>query len=173
MAMVALIRGLNAGGHRTFRPSLLAAELAHLGSVNIGATGTFVFRKNVSRVRLQEEIRGRLPFASDVMICSAQDIAGLVSIDPFRSCPAEPGQIHFVSLLLTAPRKSPHLPMQLPSGAEDWVVQILARHGRFVAGIHKREMRAIRYLGELDTVFGVRATTRSWSTILAIAKALG
>jgi len=40
MASVVFLRGVNVGGHKTFRPSVLAKELTHLGLVNIGAAGT-------------------------------------------------------------------------------------------------------------------------------------
>jgi len=41
VALVVFLRGVNVGGHRTFRPSVLARELEHLDAVNIGAAGTF------------------------------------------------------------------------------------------------------------------------------------
>jgi uncharacterized protein (DUF1697 family) len=34
-------------------------------------------------------------------------------------------------------------------------------------------MKAIGYLGALEKVFGVPATTRNWNTMMAIAKAAG
>ncbi len=45
MAVVVFLRGVNVGGHRTFRPSLLAKELHDYDVVNVGAAGTFVVRK--------------------------------------------------------------------------------------------------------------------------------
>ncbi len=36
MALVILLRGVNVGGHRTFRSAALARELQHLDAVNIG-----------------------------------------------------------------------------------------------------------------------------------------
>ena len=42
MALVVFLRGVNVGGHRTFRPSLLARQLEPYGVVNVGAAGTFV-----------------------------------------------------------------------------------------------------------------------------------
>jgi hypothetical protein len=33
-------------------------------------------------------------------------------------------------------------------------------------------MKAIRYLGELENVFGAAVTTRNWNTILSIARIL-
>lgn len=40
MALVVLLRGVNVGGHRTFRPTMLTEELKHLDAINIGAAGT-------------------------------------------------------------------------------------------------------------------------------------
>jgi hypothetical protein len=37
MAIVVFLRGVNVGGHRTFRPSILARELSDYYVVNVGA----------------------------------------------------------------------------------------------------------------------------------------
>lgn len=173
MSLVVLLRGVNVGGHRRFRPSQLAAQLQHLDAVNIGATGTLVIRRHIGRDELRLEIARRLPFDSGILICDGRDITRLMSMDVFAGCPVQRDLIHFVSLLSRTPRTGPQLPIELPAGEGKWVVKILARHGRFVVGIHRREMRAIRYLGELDRLYGSPVTTRSWSTMTAIAKALG
>ncbi len=39
MALVVFLRGVNVGGHRTFRPSLLARALSRYDVVNVGAAG--------------------------------------------------------------------------------------------------------------------------------------
>ena len=57
MALVVLLRGVNVGGHRTFRPTKLAAQLRHLGAVNVGAAGTFVIRQPVTRAQLRADRR--------------------------------------------------------------------------------------------------------------------
>jgi hypothetical protein len=41
-----------------------------------------------------------------------------------------------------------------------------------VLGLYRREMKAIGYLGQLDKIFGVPATTRNWNTITAISRIL-
>ena len=66
MALVVLLRGVNVGGHRTFRPSVLAGRLKHLDVGNIGAAGTFVGRRPASRAGVRREFAGRLPFAGDL-----------------------------------------------------------------------------------------------------------
>jgi hypothetical protein len=77
-----------------------------------------------------------------------------------------------VSVLSKRPRSAPSMPMSLPSSGQ-WLLKILARDNRFVFGVYRRHMKAIGYLGTLDRLFGVPATTRNWNTITAIAKVLG
>ena len=62
MALVVLLRGVNVGGHRTFRPTTLSGQLKHLDAVNIGAAGTLVIRQPISQGQLRAELARRLPF---------------------------------------------------------------------------------------------------------------
>src|SRR3970040_890978 len=52
VALVVLLRGVNVGGHRTFRPTTLTKQLKHLDAVNIGAAGTFVIRRPIKKTQL-------------------------------------------------------------------------------------------------------------------------
>jgi uncharacterized protein (DUF1697 family) len=171
MALVVLLRGVNVGGHRTFRPSRLAEQLKHLDVVNIGAAGTFVVRRPIGRTALRAEFAGRLPFDATIMICQARDIVGLMSLDYFSGYAVRPDVVRFVSVLSRAPRSAPPVPMSLPATGT-WLVKILARENRFVIGVYRRRMKAIGCLGTLDRIFGAPATTRNWNTVGAIAKVL-
>ena len=77
------MRGVNVGGHRTFRPAALAKQLRHLDAVNIGAAGTFVIRQPVTRAQLRTELARRLPFDAEVVICQGREIVGLMSQNHF------------------------------------------------------------------------------------------
>lgn len=171
MALVAFLRGVNVGGHRTFQPSLLAKELAAFDVVNVGAAGTFVVRKQIGQAKLRAEILQRLPFQAEIMICPGSDIIKLASSDPFENEPSGPDIVRFVSVLAKRPRVLPALPLSLPPGNE-WGLKIVAVDGRFAFGVYRRVMRAITYLGQLDKRLGVSATTRNWNTITAIVKIL-
>lgn len=61
MALIVLLRGINVGGHRAFRPKLLAQELGAFDVVNIGAAGTLVVRNPGSRAHLRAALRSTLP----------------------------------------------------------------------------------------------------------------
>jgi uncharacterized protein (DUF1697 family) len=170
VALVVLLRGVNVGGHRTFRPTVLTEQLKHLDPVNIGAAGTFVIRRPVTRTRLRAELARRLPFDAEIMICEGREIVGLLS-HPCAAQPVRSGMVRFVSVLARRPRSAPETPMRFPAGGQ-WLLKVLAREHRFVLGVYRRHMKAIGYLGTLDRIFGVPATTRNWNTITAIAKVL-
>src|SRR5215470_980862 len=102
MALVVFIRGVNVGGHRTFRPSILAKELSDYGVVNVGAAGTFVVRKPGSRVGFRAELKRKLPFEAEVMLCDARDIVRLESENPFGPEWSRPDIVRFVSVLSKA-----------------------------------------------------------------------
>jgi uncharacterized protein (DUF1697 family) len=171
MALVALLRGVNVGGHKTFRPSLLAQDLRHLGVVSIGAAGSFVARGATDRKELRAEISRRLPFDAEVVICSGSDVLRLASGDPFAGQVDLQDVVPFVSVL--AKRRPPVAPMPLDLPASGpWGVRILAHRGQFVVGLYRREMKGIAHLGRIEQILGVPATTRNWRTMLAIARVL-
>ena len=171
MALVVLLRGVNVGGHRTFRPAALAGELEHLGAVNIGAAGTFVIRERVGRARAARRA-GPAPSLRH----RDRDLRGPgdppADVARRGRAPAAPtGIVRFVSVLVRDPIETPALPLQLPPSGQ-WLVRILLRDGRLVVGEYRRHMKTIGYLGTLDRIFGVPVTTRNWNTMTAIAKAL-
>jgi uncharacterized protein (DUF1697 family) len=171
VALVVLLRGVNVGGQRTFRPSVLAEELKHLEAVNIGAAGTFVIRRPIGRTQLRAEIARKLPFDAEITICQGREIIRLMSQNPFAQLRMQPGIVRFVSILSKRPRSAPSMPMPFPSSGK-WLLKILARDNRFVFGVYRRHMKVISYLGALDRLFGVPVTTRNWNTITAIAAVL-
>lgn len=171
VATIIFLRGVNVGGHRTFRPSILANQLSQFAAINIGAAGTLVARKQASQARLRSELTKRLPFNTEVMLCRSRDLLAAASQNPFDSQPPSSGLVRFVSVLAKVPRALPALPLQIPSEGK-WLVRILSRHNRFLFGCYRREMKAIGHLGSIDKLFGVPGTIRNWNTIGQILKIL-
>ncbi|MGO8996590.1 MAG: DUF1697 domain-containing protein [Polyangiaceae bacterium] len=171
MARVVLLRGVNVGGHRTFRPAKLARQLEHLDVVNIGAAGTFVVRAPVTRGELRAELARRLPFVAEIVICEGHELTRMVAEDPFAKEPLRPDVVPFVSVLSRRSRSAPATPVTFPPKGR-WLLRILAAEDRFVFGLYRRHMKVIGYLGTLDRLFGVPVTTRNWNTVKAIAGVL-
>lgn len=168
MSHVVLLRGVNVGGHRTFRPAELARQLAHLDVVNIGAAGTFVIRRPVTQSKLRAELAARLPAGTEMVVCNGREIARLMSADHFARRSMRRDVVRFVTVLSRSPRSGPSLPMRFPASGP-WLVKILARDGRFVVGMYRRHMKTIGYLGKVDRLFGMLVTTRNWTTMTTIA----
>jgi len=171
VALVVFLRGINVGGHRSFRPTKLAEALTHLGAVNIGAAGTLVLRSRITQAQARAEVARKLPFVAEIVVCQGRDIAGLISKNPFEGQSVRPGVVCFVSVLAQRPRLTPSTPMRFPPTGQ-WLMKILARRNRFVFGMYRRHMKVIGLLGSLDRLYGVSATTRNWNTMAAIAKVL-
>jgi uncharacterized protein (DUF1697 family) len=171
VASVAFLRAVNVGGTNRCQPALIAKQLAKFEIVNIGAVGTFVVRENVSESALRAALARKLPFKCEIMICPARDIIKLTSKDPFSRQPSGPEITHFVNVLHKRLRTLPPLPLSLPSD-NDWLLKIITIQDRFVLGLYRRQMKAIGYLGKIEKLLGVPATTRSWSTIEKVATIL-
>src|SRR5438067_2034169 len=171
MRRVVFLRGVNVGKANRCQPAVIASQLSKLGVINIGAVGTFVVRNDVSESALRTAIAKKLPFKCEIMICPARDIIKLASKDPFAGQPSGPDITRFVSVAAKQLRTPPPLPLSLPSD-DDWLLKIIAIQRRFVLGLYRRQMKAITYLGKVEKIFGVAATTRNWNTIQKIVQIL-
>lgn len=171
MALVVFLRGVNVGGHRTFRPSALAKEMRAFDVVNVGATGTFVVRKPGPRARFHAELRRRLPFETEIVLCDGREVIRLETENPFAGPPPDPGIVRFVSVVSKANPRSTSFPYRLPPTGE-WLVQLIGSEKQFIFGMYRRHMKTIGYLGQIDRLLGAPATTRNWNTILAVARIL-
>jgi hypothetical protein len=181
MTLIGFFRGINVGGYRSFRPSLLAKDLAAYDVVNVGAAGTLVVRKPGSRAKFLAALRRKLPFPAEIAHCTAADLIALEKTNPFgadlsgpdaaRQNPARRDIVEFVSILSKTGRGKVSPPVAIPQTGE-WFVRILGSKNRLVFGHYRRQMKSIGYLGQIDDLFGAPATTRSWSTICSVLRIL-
>jgi len=173
MRRVVFLRGVNVGKGNRCQPAVIASQLSRFGVINIGAVGTFVVRKDVTESALRSAIAKKLPFKCEIMICPAREIIKLASKDPFTGQPSGEKITRFVSVLTKPlPRPLPlNVPHWLPS-PDNWLLKIIAIQDRFVLGLYRREMKAIGYLGKIEKLLGVPATTRSWNTIQKVVQIL-
>jgi len=170
MSSVAFLRAVNVGTANRCQPAFIAKQLAKFGVINIGAVGTFVVRENVSESTLRNAIAKKLPFKCEIMICPARDIIKLASQDPFAQHASDPDITRFVSVAAKRPAHPP-LPLSLPS-EDEWLLKIITIQDRFVLGMYRRQMKAISYLGKIEKLLRVPATTRNWNTIEKLVRIL-
>ena len=171
MQWVVFLRAVNVGGANRCQPAAIAKQLAKFGVVNVGAVGTFVVREDVNESTLRAAFARRLPFKCEIMICPARDIIKLTSKNPFARQPSGENITRFVNVLAKRLNSPPSIPLSLPSN-DNWLLKIIAVQDRFVLGLYRRQMQAISYLGKIEKLLGVPATTRSWNTIEKVAEIL-
>lgn len=172
MALVVFLRGVNVGGHKTFRPSALAKELADFDAVNVGAAGTFVIRKAVGERLLRAELSRRLPFEAEFMVCPGRELTDLARGDAFPAEPSGEEIQRALSVLAARPRAVPELPLRRPAD-DTWQVQVMAVTGRYALSVWRRVGKRLLYPNEVvEKALGVSATTRNWNTVAAICEIL-
>ena len=103
---------------------MLVRELGAYDVVNVGAAGTFVLRKSVSRANFLAELRRKLRFDAEVALCEGSDLIRLEMENPFGTEPSRPDVVRFVSILSRAGRSKACLPIAIPEDGE-WFVRIL------------------------------------------------
>lgn len=173
MAAVVFMRGVNVGGHNVFRPAAFAKELSAFEVVNIGAAGTFIVWKKVSRATLRAELLRRLPVKAEFMIYPARDVVELMSADAFPREGSVKGARRFVSVLAKRPSTAPRFPLSHPAGRA-WQVKLVGLSGSFVLSLWRRMGKTMVYPNEVvEKELAIPATTRNWDTISKIHEILG
>src|SRR5215469_9701103 len=142
MALIVFLRGVNVGGHRRFRPSMLAKQLNDYDVVNVGAAGTFIVRRPGPRTKFRAELLRLLPFETGVVLCESRDLLRLESDNPFTAEPSHPDITRFVSIRSKPSGLLPVIPFHLPQ-AGDWLVRVVAARGQFIFGEYRRHMKTI------------------------------
>jgi len=169
MSSVVFMRAVNVAGHKAFRPSLLAKEIAHLGVINVGAAGTFIVPGRVAQKAIRAEFVRRLPFEAELIFCRGSDLLEMAASNPF---PDVKDLRRFVTTMSRLPEEVPELPLCHPVG-ERWEVKIIGVSGVFALSLWRRLGKSfVDPTGVVEKSLGVRATTRNWNTILKISDIL-
>jgi len=172
MAHAVFLRAANVGGQNVFRPAQLAAALAHLEVVNVGAAGTFVVRAKASAAAIRREFLDRLKFAPELMVVPASEILELVSGQPFKGVAFSKDLRGWGAVLGGRPKTRPKLPLMKPEGRA-WSVRFDRVQGGFALGVWQRRPGSFVSPNLLvEKALGVPATMRYWETFERVAAAL-
>src|SRR5437016_12536764 len=107
MALVIFLRGINVGGHRTFRPRVLARRLSGYDVVNVGTAGTSVVRKPGSTEKFRAELLHLLPFEAEVVFCDGRELLPSAKDTPSGT---EPARAAVIPTEITLPKPVRHIP---------------------------------------------------------------
>jgi uncharacterized protein (DUF1697 family) len=168
--LVLFMRAVNVGGHQMFKPAQLARELSTFETVNIGAAGTFVVRRPPGAAALAAEVRRRLPFDTDLMICPAREI--IAAAGELAMLPVVEGARPMLTVLARRPAAIPGLPIARPAG-EGWELRLERVTSRYAWTLYRPLGSRPPNLNALvEKVLGVSGTTRNANTLAAIQKVI-
>jgi uncharacterized protein (DUF1697 family) len=177
MRYIALLRGINVGGHQV-KMADLRRLFADLGFADVGSyiqTGNVFFDSDeADRAALRSRIEGHLRTALgyEVATClrTVEEFAAVLALDPFAGIELRPDMRFSVSFLAEPVVVEPTLPYTTPKG--DFALVRMTPQELFVVW-YLVGGRPGSGFGPLEKRYKVPATTRFWHTaakILAAAK---
>jgi len=168
MAHVVFLRAANVGGKNVFRPAQLAAALAHLEVVNVGAAGTFVVRSSASATAIRREFLSRLPYQPAIAVRPARELIALAKSAPFKGVAFSKDLRGWAAVLCGKLKSKPTLPLMRPTG-KAWSVRFDRIEGPYALGLWRRADGFVSPNQLVEDALGVPATMRYWETFEKVA----
>ncbi len=170
---IALLRGINVGGHRLIKMADLKAMFEAMG---FGAVRTYIQSGNVVfqadeaeqplRERIEHQIAATFGFPVTVALRTHDELARVIAACPFAPDGLSEGESLYVALLAEAPTPG-GIERLLASKTEPDEYRVV---GREVYLLYRQHMRVTQLTNSLlESRLGVPATSRNWRTIITLA----
>jgi uncharacterized protein (DUF1697 family) len=170
---IALLRGINVGGHRLIKMADLKAMFVALG---FGGAQTYIQSGNVVfdadeaeqplRERIEQQIAATFGFPVVVALRTHDELARVIMACPFAQDTLAEGERLYVALLAETPA-SVGIERMLASKIEPDEFRVV---GREVYLLYRQTMRATLLTNNLlESKLGVPSTMRNWRTLTTLA----
>lgn len=173
---VALLRGINVGGHTIKMPALKEAfENAGMKEVRtLLASGNVIFQSTKENSKeLAKELREHLTqsfgYDIDTILLDQDEVLKIIKSEPFRGIPVTP----MTRLYLTFLAEPTHSQLKTPyvSPEKDYTI-LKVQDDVIYSHLELIQRGTIDAMNILEKEFGKRITTRNWNTIVRIGKLL-
>jgi uncharacterized protein (DUF1697 family) len=174
ISTIALLRGINVGGHAKVAMPDLRDLLAGLGFVDVRSllnTGNLVFRSEreagpALEQHLESEMAKQLDLRTDVLVRTAEEWDGVIERNPFpEAAEHDPGHL-VVMFLKDAPSESAVDALRAAITGRE-TVRAAGRHAYVVYPDGIGRSRLTNAL--IDSRLGTRGTGRNWNTVRKLA----
>jgi uncharacterized protein (DUF1697 family) len=170
---IALLRGINVGGHHVVAMSDLRdlfVDLRFADVTTLLQSGNVVFKAagktgNALESLLEKETARRLGVSADYIVRSANEWAKVVAANPFpKEAKDDPGHLIVMSLKTAAPAKSVSALEASIKGRET-----VHAAGKHLYIVYPDGMGTSKFTGAvIERVVGSRGTARNWNTVLKL-----
>ena len=168
MTWIALLRGINVGGHNKLSMKALGDTLSSMGLQNIRTyiqSGNVVFstpRRSAAKLasEVEQQIDDRHGFRPAVLLLSHDELAAAASANPYASVDAEPKTVH-MWFLASRPDHPDIAGMNaLKSPSEQFALKGAVFYLYAPDGIGRSKLAA-----KAERLLGVAGTGRNWRTV--------
>ena len=177
MRYVTLLRGINVGGKKLIKMDALRRVFELAGYQNVRtliASGNVMFdAPETEPAALAKKIEKQLlkAFGHEVPVgvWTSDELKALVKRNPFRKVDASKDVMLSVTFLLS----TPSLKLKPPFVSAKDGLEVLAIHGGAVFVVSRRKSNGMFAFPHefIEKTFGVRSTTRNWTTVQRLAAA--
>lgn len=171
---VALLRGINVGGHHKVPMPELCKLLTGMGFTNIVTllnSGNVIFESTTPEIEdlertLSQSLEKHFGFSIPVLLRKSDDILLIQTADPFKNINVTKDTRLYVSFL----KNEPDVTITLPFILKDGSFQILNIQNKTVFSVLDLSVtQTTKGMDTLEQLFGKDITTRNWNTVTKIA----
>jgi uncharacterized protein (DUF1697 family) len=169
---VALLRGINVGGHKKVPMADLKKTLEKMGFKNVRtllASGNVLFeapeKTAVSSEAIEASLKKKFGFTVPVILIPFSKIDDIIKTDPFRKIKLTPEIRRYATFLSEKTKSKLPIPYRSPDGS----LAILSVSGNTIFSILDiSRSKTPDAMNILEKEFGKNITTRNWNTIIKI-----
>ncbi len=174
---MALLRGVNIGGHHKISMADVSMELVRMGFENVITilnSGNLIFdASSGDGSELETEISQNLGkiagFPVPSIIRKADEINKIIESDPFKGIEVSSS----IQLYVTFLKQMPERKIELPWISGDGYFRLTGIQGRTVFSVVDLSVTTTtKGMNSLELLFGKNITTRNWKTLLKIGDKL-
>lgn len=170
---IALLRGINVGGHKKVPMKELKALLEENGYTKVKTllvSGNIIFTSTKDRTKsLQPLIEKHFGFSIETMILPSEKFTELVNSDPFYGIEVTKS----IRLYVTFMKEEVESDLSIPYETEDQSFKILKRENKILYSVLDVDKTGtIDGMKILEKSFGKNLTTRNYNTVVKIAKSI-
>jgi uncharacterized protein (DUF1697 family) len=176
---VALLRGINVGGHHKVPMAALRGTLEAMGFTGVQTllnSGNVIFEGTKELPEMLEQkigiqLENTFGFPIPVLIRKSDDIQKIISADPFKEVSIHKDIRLYITFLKEIPQDIPNLPWVSSDGAYR-IVEIKDSIGAVCSILDLSQSKTLIAMDVLEKFFGKNITTRNWNTIIRIKERL-
>jgi uncharacterized protein (DUF1697 family) len=171
--LIALLRGINIGGHHPLPMKELAALLEEMGLREVRTyiqSGNVVFRCEVKNkaalaARISAAIKAQHGFAPQVLLLDAAELRKAMAGNPYPEAEAAPKSLHLLFLAEVPQHPDLKALAALKTGSEHFTLAGKVFYLHAPEGIGRSRLAA-----QAEKLLGVVASGRNWNTVCKLAE---